>query len=189
MPVRLVPDDNDSVALQIRHGEMVDTVISTMDEPPCQERAVSGGYRMRGRLGIVREKAGKPVAGWLFEGESLIAKGMLLKSQAARYEGIISAATRIADGASEDAFITNADLPSGDALAGKWMIVTHGSSGYTHGYQIKSVERREGKTIIILTDDHGLKIEGDETKEIYFPRRIFKGANRFRIPIDVAKKE
>jgi hypothetical protein len=33
----------------------------------------------------------------------------------------------------------------------------------------------------VLTGDHGLKIEGDKTSEVYFPRRTFEGRNTFRL--------
>jgi len=96
------------------------------------------------------------------------------------YEGEIEAATRIEDGAETNAFITSAPRPPGMKLRGAWMLVTHGD-GRTHGYQIEQVENRAGQTWIQLTDDHGLRINGDTTQEVYRPNRTFKGPNRFRI--------
>ena len=77
-----------------------------------------------------------------------------------------------------------ADLPEGDALHGRWVIVTHGN-GYKHGYEIDRVEKRDGKTFIVLSMDHALRIEGDQTQEVYFPQREIEGANSFVIPLAV----
>ena len=60
------------------------------------------------------------------------------------------------------------------------IIVTHGN-GYTHGYEIDRVAHTDGKSVIILADDHGLRISGDVTEECYFPRRKITGVNRFVI--------
>ena len=76
--------------------------------------------------------------------------------------------------------LTDAPLPPGEELHGAWMIVTHGN-GYRHGYGIDRVERKDGKTWIHLLDDHGLRIEGDLTREAYFPRREIQGKNTFVI--------
>jgi hypothetical protein len=60
------------------------------------------------------------------------------------------------------------------------MIITH-PNGHTRGYQISRVERQSDKSVIILTDDHGLMISGQQTEEYYFPRRKMSGPNRFVI--------
>lgn len=181
-PLKVTPEDSSVVALQVRHGDTVDTVIQTLDEPPYPERVTADGFRLKGRLAIVRRQGGKVTGAWLFEGESLLGGGLQLKATTSRYTGDITAATRIADGATQDAFVTDAALPIGTTLHGVWMIVTH-ASGHKHGYEIDRVEKRDGKTVIVLTSEHGLKIEGDATKEIYFPRRTFKGKNTFVIAV------
>jgi len=170
------------VVLQVRHGDTVDTIIKTDDKPPYPERITSTGIRLKGRLGIVRQQAGRVVRLWLFDGESLQANDTRLDVQVARYEGQILGAIRKADDAEQDAFITDAELPVGDALQGSWMIVTHGN-GFTHGYAIDRVERRDDKTTIVLGMDHGLRIDGAETQEVFFPRRNIAGVNRFTIPL------
>jgi hypothetical protein len=60
------------------------------------------------------------------------------------------------------------------------MVVTHGN-GYTHGYPIDRVERRGDRTWVHLGMDPGLRIEGDVTQEVCFPRRRIEGRNRFVI--------
>jgi hypothetical protein len=89
------------------------------------------------------------------------------------------------DGAEHDAFVTDAQLPEGDLLHGVWMIVRHGN-GHTHGYEIDRVEQRDSKRLVILSSDHGLRIEGDSTEEVYFPLRKMEGVNSFVIPLATA---
>ncbi len=62
------------------------------------------------------------------------------------------------------------------------MIVTHGN-GFTHGYPIERVEKRDGKTVIVLSMDHGLTIEGEQTQEVFYPQRKIEGVNSFVIPL------
>ncbi|MBM4086879.1 MAG: hypothetical protein FJ272_18990, partial [Planctomycetes bacterium] len=189
-PLKLTPADDGGVALQVRHGDAVDTIISTeqrghpsfpgnMDVP----FSVSGdGVQLRGHLGIVRRQSGKVTGAWLFEGQSLSGEGFSVKAERERCTGEIVAATRKADGAADDAFLTDAPLPVGDALRGAWMIVTY-ANGFRQGYEIDRVEKRDGKTWIILTDDHGLRIEANQTQEVFFPRRKMDGKNTFVIPL------
>ena len=61
------------------------------------------------------------------------------------------------------------------------MIVHHGNGTADEGYRIARVERRNNKTVVLLTDDPGLRIDGATTEEIFFPRRRWTGANRFTI--------
>ncbi len=186
----LTPADRNAVALRVTYGDTIDTIIGTVDEPPYPQRVTADGISIRGRLGIVRQKAASPGTGearetlraWLFEGEKLADGGWVLAAEKGRYEGRIQAATRKDDGAAHDAFIAEADLPAGDVLHGVWMIVTHGN-GFTHGYEIDRVESLDGQTVIVLTGDHGLKIEGSVTEELFHPRRRIEGTNTFCIPL------
>lgn len=179
-PLAFGNDAEFAVALQVRHGDIVDTILSTDGAPPFPERTTPTGIRMAGRLGIVREQAGRVIAAWLFDGTSLSGKGWELRSEAA-LAGTLTGAMRKADGAAVDAFLTEADLPAGEALKGAWMIVTHGS-GHRHGYCIERVEPQGGKSMVVLSEDHGLRIEGARTREVFYPRREFEGLNTFRIP-------
>jgi hypothetical protein len=36
--------------------------------------------------------------------------------------------------------------------------------------------------MVVLSEDHGLRIEGARTREVFYPRREFEGLNTFRIP-------
>jgi hypothetical protein len=176
----LDPPTNFALALQVSHADLVDTIVSTLEEPPYAERRLANGLTLRGRLAVVRERAGKIIAAWLLDGANVTKGDFALTLKAPRYEGVIESATRKAADAESDAFVTSIPLPAGDALAGQWMIVTHGN-GHTHGYEISRVAQREGKTLVILRDDHGLVITGNETEELFFPRRKMPGQNRFLI--------
>ncbi|MGC9316524.1 MAG: heparinase II/III domain-containing protein [Armatimonadota bacterium] len=175
------PADDDCVAMEVTCGPITDTVISTLDEAPFSRRA-AGDVTIRGRLGVVRRVDGEVSAMWLFQGRELTAGEDGIVTDADAYEGTITGATRKADGADHDAFITGADLPVGDELQGIWLIVTHGN-GFRHGYEIDRIERREGETAIILTGDHGLRIDGRTAEEVYFPSRTIDGENTFEIPL------
>ncbi len=176
----LTPADDFATALQVTHGDCVDTVISTADEAPYPERVTASGVRLRGRLGIVRRQAGKVSGAWLLEGESLAGEGFSVTCQTAAYSGEIEAAPRRAAGQDVDGFVTAATLPVGDTLKGGWVIVTH-PGGHTHGYEIAEVRRQGDRSLIVLACDHGLTLAGDQTKEVFFPRRTFTGRNTFRI--------
>ncbi|MBI3946681.1 MAG: heparinase II/III family protein [Armatimonadetes bacterium] len=174
----LDPPGEFSAALEVRCGEFTDTVVSTLDEPPYPQRRLPNGAVVRGRLVILRERAGRPEAAWMLDGIEAAKGGLRVSLDAPRYEGAIESATRREDGAPEDAFITSPPLPVGEALSGQWMVVTHGN-GYTHGYEVARVERHEGRSVIILRDDHGLRIAEGQTQECYFPGRTIPGVNRF----------
>lgn len=178
------PPDGNSVAMEVTCGGVTDTIISTVDEEPFVARA-AGGVTIEGRLGVVRRGNGGVTGMWLFEGRALSADGQRIASDTSAYTGAIEGATRKADGAQHDAFVTDVALPVGDELHGTWITVTHGS-GYRHGYEIDRVEKADGETTIILTHDHGLRIGDNATQEVYFPRRTMGGRNTFRIPLAVS---
>jgi hypothetical protein len=174
-------------AIEIIRGDLKDTIISTGDTPPYPERRVNR-IALRGRLGIVRQRADRVLAAWLIDGVGLSCGDVNLNCPTGRYEGAITSVTRKSDGGTEDALITQAELPEGGALAGRWMIVTHGN-GHTHAYRIAHVQRRDGKSIVVCREDHGLRIQADQTEECYFPRRKIAGPNRFVIPLSAVWPE
>lgn len=179
--LEVTPADENCVALEVTCGDLADTIISTLDEPPFVERR-AGDVTLRGRLGIVRRVRDKVIGLWLFEGTELSAAEQSISAERSGYSGTIRGAQRKLEGAGRDAFITEAELPVGDDLHGRWMIVTHGN-GSRHGYEIDRIEREGDRTVIVLTADHGLRISGDTTEEVYFPRRTMTGPNTFLIPL------
>lgn len=140
----------------------------------------AGGVTMTGRLGLVSRAGGK-ARGYLVGGTALRAGGVSLSARTAAYSGRIVAATRKYDGAAADSFTVRADLPAGDALGGSWMIVTHPGGDVTHGYEIDRVETAGGKTVVHLKADHGLRIDGRTTREVFSQWKTFTGVNTFEI--------
>jgi len=177
----LEPSDENAVALRVTHGDVVDTLISTLDEAPYPERVTEGGVCLQGRLAVVRQRAEQIIGVWLFDGTRVSGDGWALEAEGDALAGTLTGATRIADGAELDSLITDAPLPTGTVLRGKWMIVRH-DAGYTHGCEIDRVEEAEGQRVIVTKGDHGLRIDQEATTEVYFPQRRFGPRSTFRIP-------
>ena len=165
-----------SVALRVHTGDRVDTILVNPDSPDAV--CTAGGVTLAGRIGVLSRRGDDVQAADLIAGSRLASGPFELTAEKPAFTGVIESATRKADGAETDAFVTTAELPEGQELHGSWMIVTHGN-GYRHGYGIDRIERRDGKTWIHLLDDHGLRISGDQTEEAYFPRRTIEGENQF----------
>ena len=177
----LTPADPACIALRVAHGECVDTIISTLDQRPFTQRATADGVTLQGRLGLVRHRAGKFQGVWMFDAAAMSGPGWSLEGDERPMQGDVLAALRTGDGADCNGLLTDAELPDGNVLRGAWIIVTHGN-GLTHGYEIERVQGRVGRRLIVLARDHGLRIQGDTTREVYFPRRNIQGANTFEIP-------
>jgi len=84
---------------------------------------------------------------------------------------------------------------------GKWMVTTHGritarygrpvdpdaqgTSGVygtvTSAYEIDRVEKADGRTLIHLARDHGLRIEGGKATEVFSMWRTYEGPEKFVI--------
>lgn len=186
-PLTIDPANEFCAAVEVCYENTRDVIVSTLDEPPYPERRLQDGTVVRGRLALIRERSGAVSGIWLIDGLRAGRENTTLTLNTPRYEGLIEQALRQEEGAPANAFVTSVPLPVGDALAGRWMIVTHGN-GHTHGYEIAHVERREGKSVIVLRDDHGLKIDGEQTEEVYFPGRKITGPNRFLILGEAAKQ-
>jgi hypothetical protein len=58
--------------------------------------------------------------------------------------------------------------------------------GGGHCFQIASIEKRDGQTIIHVTDDHGLIISEDAAEEYFYPMRRYEGKTTFTIHSAVA---
>lgn len=178
--LEVAPGDVGAVALQVRHGEVVDTILSTLDEADGPERT-AGGVTLRGRLGVVRQVAGRVTTAWLFGGTALRCGEVDLAPAVSEHRGEIIGALRQADGAAVDAFITRASLPAGAALQGAWMITAMGTS-HTQGFEIERVEEHDGRALVVLSADHGLRLEDGQAREVFFPRRTAAGPVTFCIP-------
>ncbi|MGC3967640.1 MAG: hypothetical protein QM775_09795 [Pirellulales bacterium] len=146
--------------------------VATVGTPPTAA--------LRGRLAIVERPVDRPPTAWLVGGTSTRQNDVVLANPVDSYVGTLESVSSAWDGAAENAFVTTAKLPAGEALAGRWMIVNHGPSA-DEGYRIARIEHRGGKSVVILADDPGLRMTRTTTEEIFFPRRKWTGPNRFRI--------
>ena len=170
---------DDAFALRVHLPGRIDTVAVRMDEPAGPSEFA--GVRLDGRVGVAIEREGRVSAGYLIGGTRFSAGSLDLAAECAGLAGTISAATRRADGDDTDAFLTPAEVPVGSKLRGAWMVVTHGN-GFRHGYEIDHVDREGDVTRIHLRQDHGLRVHGGRTTEVFFPQRRIQGVNRFAIP-------
>ncbi len=139
-----------------------------------------GDIKLIGKIGVLSSSREKFNYAGLIGGTFLRKGNKGLSSKIPYFDGVIDAAVRKADGYDENALITTEALPVGTELQKRWVIVEH-ADGHKHAYQIKRVERKNNKTWIYLWQDHGLHIKGGTTKEIFFPKRVFKGKSSFRI--------
>lgn len=193
--------DAESTALRITFASgREDICLVDLSTSARSVATVDGKYRLEGRFGIVsREKSRSK--GWLIAGREFHYGDAMVQSPSASYAGTLSAVLRRTDGSNTDAFVTDAQLPTGAELKGKWLALQFGTyavvpskpgdfplgiktqSGITQMFQIDSIERRDGKTLIRLVDDPALKIGDGKTVEQLRPNRTFEGTCHFRIDL------
>ncbi len=178
--LRTTTDDERAVAIQIEAGGRIDTVLVALDGAAGVRVAGPDAAALDGRIGLLSEVDGNIVSAYIVGGTQLTKGDFRLSSPTASYEGEIEAATRVADGAESDAFVTSAPRPPGVNPRGAWLIATH-PDGHTSGHAVERIESRDGKTWIHLTDDHGLRIDGDTVEEVNHPSRRSEGVSRFCI--------
>jgi len=182
---RLATTEPTAVAMEITLADRVDTVLLSLDgdRVTVAPGSSTSSASLEGRLAIIERPKQKAPLAWLVGGTKVTQADFSLANAPARYTGEIDGVTSVWDGANENAFVTSVELPEGTALAGRWMIVHHGAgeSAADEGYRIARVERRDGRSVIHLTDDPGLRITPETTEEIFFPRRRWQGPNRFTI--------
>jgi len=180
--VKRLTADGAGVALKVNLGDRTDTILYATDK---SHRMMAGSIKMEGRLGVVVREGNKADA-YLIGGTSLASGQMRLTSEHPNLTGALLDGRRKYDGADTDAFITDATLPEGKSLSGRWMIVTHrdpvkGTLPTMHAHQIVRIERRDGKTFIHLARDHGLKLTDHGVEELFSKWRAFQGRSTFVI--------
>jgi len=178
--LKTVESQANATAVEIVMADRVDTVLLTLDGEGTNLSAPATAS-LRGKLAVVERKRGAPPAGWLVGGTSFQQGDFTLQNDSAAYTGTIEAVSSVWNGAAENSFTTSSDLPEGNTLHGRWMIVHHGDGAADEGYQIDRIERRNHQSIIHLTDEPGLRIDGATTEEIFLPRRRWTGPNRFTV--------
>jgi len=177
------PDDVHSpIALAITHEAGTDYILSSPIEGGQQVSLNVNGKTLacNGRLGLIRVRDGAPVAAYLTDGTLLQYGDFVIESDREAIAGVITGVERD-DATNKYAFVVDQELLPEDALAGCFVIVTHGD-GTTHGYEIAGSERRADANLLHLTDDPGFKINEDGTTQfVYYPGNTIEGPNTFRI--------
>ena len=164
--------------------------ISTVDEV----------FLLQGRFGLAsRNKAS--LKSWLIAGRGFRYGNQTITLPAAAYSGLVTDVMRRKAGAAADAFVTDAALPVGTALHGRWLSLTLGTykvvpeksddyplgvqeqSGISQMFEIDHIEQRDGKTWIHLTEDPALTIQDGKAVETLRPQRTFQGPCHFEIAL------
>jgi len=197
----LTTNSSDYVALSIvfKNGRKDVALINMNNDlingisPTQTIKSSDNQYSLTGKIGLF-STANSVVNGYLFQGSNLTYNTNKLDIANAVYSGTITGATRKADGATYDAFITTAVIPEGDELKGKWISVRFGAysvisppTGFSNQtnmnelFKIDGIRIVNGKTNIVCSEDHQLSINGTVTTELVRPQRVFNGATTFKI--------
>jgi hypothetical protein len=194
--------DRDHVGLRIKlKSGREDVVLVDLAAPavtgapsPGRFATADGKYALTGRVGVAagQEKA-VLVAGTRFEHD-----GKQLDAAEAAFTGGITGVVRAADGCAVDGFFTDATLPEGTALHGRWITLTMGTynvvpsgtsyplgvreqKGIRQPFLIDHIERRGGRTLVVLAADPMLVMAAGKVTETTRPGRTFEGAPTFEI--------
>ncbi|TMV48767.1 hypothetical protein FE783_17125 [Paenibacillus mesophilus] len=165
------------IAIAVSYGSTTDIILSSnfWREQPM----IVGDIRFAGRIGFIRIENGEVVRMQLIGG-TLLHKGRHVIRGDGPVEGTIIGVLRKAEGASDDALVTEATVP--DDAAGRTVIVTH-PDGSTNGYRIRDIVRESGRTHLLLDrTDPGFAIRDDGSSEMmFYPFKKWSGPHRFRI--------
>jgi len=191
--------DPATVALGITFADgRKDVCIANLSDRKQTVATADKSYSLRGRFGLVSKAKGK-TGNWLIAGTELRAGDKVVAVPDGIREGTVTAVMRRHDGAAWDAFVTDAPLPEGPALKGRWLSLAFGpcklipgldgsypldikeQPGISQMFQIDHVERREGKTWICITEDPALSLKGGFAAETVWPFRTFNGPHHFEI--------
>ncbi len=157
-----------------------------------------GAMALRGRVGVV-SKSGGVARGWVIGGGEFKYGGGSVGLKEGAYRGTVLGVVRKVEGGARDAFVTDAVLPEGEVLKGRWMRLAFGTykvvadvrGGWPMGireqkgigqmFLVDHVERREGKTWICLSEDAELEVKEGKVRELLRPHRMFEGGGGFEI--------
>jgi hypothetical protein len=200
----LATKDKDHVALRIKlKSGREDVVLVDLASPavtgqpsPGRFATADGKYALTGRVGVAPSQ-GKAalVAGTKFEHD-----GKTLAADQAAFTGGVSDVLRARGGCSSDAFVTDAALPEGDVLKGRWIVLTFATykvipsgtsfpmgvqeqKGIRQPFLIDHVQRTGGQTYVVLAADPMLTMSGGKVTETTRPGRTFEGPVTFEIPM------
>lgn len=137
----------DAVALEVTHRDgTVDTILSAHD---VSTRRKAGAFEFAGAWAFVRMRGGRAVHACLAEGTRLAGPGFSIALPEARAAGVIADMDRAMS--DHNCIYSDADLPAGDALAGRWLRIDN-DARQDACYEIRAVRRENGRTAIDLGD-------------------------------------
>lgn len=150
-------------------------------------------YSLTGKIGLFSTK-NSTTNGYLIQGSSLTYNGKKINISNSVYTGNITSVLRKTAGDDYNAFVTDASIPDGDELKGKWISIRYGDysvinppstittqSKMNEQFQIDGIKIVNGKTYILCKEDPQLQITGSITTELMRPQRIFNGITTFKI--------
>ncbi|NOZ19759.1 MAG: hypothetical protein GXP25_01585 [Planctomycetes bacterium] len=150
VPVEPSTDDiegMEAVALAIQHTDgTMDTVFSAHDGSVLRK---AGAFEFAAEWAFARVRDGRVVYALLVGGTKLTGKGLCIEAPTAFMTGTITDMDREMD--DHNCITTDAELPVGDTLAGSWMRIANDGK-QDACYEIRSVRREKGRTVIDLGD-------------------------------------
>jgi hypothetical protein len=199
----------DTVALQVTFVDgRVDTLLVNLDNPtvtgaPGVTQGVAtadGQYSLTGRVGLHVSGGPKGEGSWTVDASDFHFGNERLTPAPQFYQGTITGMFRQATGGDGDAFVTNAVLPLGTALAGRQLSLIYDTyhvvnssavqKNISEMFQIDHITQdSSGQTDIYLTHDHQLVMDPNTGTiiEQMAPQRTFTGMPpRFEIALSAS---
>lgn len=175
LPLDEAPDG--AVAIQVAYGDTTDILLSNPHHPNVP--VVVGDIEMVGEMGMIRLIDGQ-VSDMALTGGTLLRKGGRSLQGDGVISGTVTDTLRVANGDAYDALVTDAQVS--DAAIGRYVIVSH-PDGSTTGYQIGSIVREPGRTILVLAEyDPGSELAGDgSSRQTFYPHKSWTGPHTFAI--------
>jgi len=203
--------DADHVALLIRFQDgREDAMMVDLANPavtvagatsPGRFATSDGKLALTGRVGVVSRRGAANQSAVLVGGTRFDHDGTSLTAERAAYTGTITGVERTAESCGPNAFLTDAALPEGTALRGRWIQLTFGTykvvpaasgafpagiqeqTGIRQSYRIDHLEKAQGQTRVVLTDDPMLALRNGQLVETTRPGRTFDGPATFEITL------
>ncbi len=175
-------DPASPVALEVVHADGTDYILSTAvgAQAPMELQLPGGTLKCDGTVGLLRLHEGRVTAASVVDGTTLTYGGF---SVAVPYPAIAGTVVgmEIDEAARRYALVVDRELPASEAVAGRFVLVTHGD-GSSHGYEIAGSQQRGDEHLLHLTDDPGFRLNPDgQTEFVYFPHNTISGPNSFRL--------
>jgi ribosomal protein S27E len=163
-----------ALALRVSLDGREDVIYCSLDG---DEREVAG-LRFSGPWAVASLRDGEPQWAWAYDG-SVAGAGISVRAPE-RLELPLVGATRVEEGAAADALIVAGTIPDAENLPGQWVLARLGDDP-AYGYGVAAVRAEGDRTVLEVTNDHGLKIGEDTWELLYNP--FFRGEGPCRVQI------